>query len=161
MFFEKGGAMVKAPSSALANIPLADSVSAISKSSSGGGGGSDDSVIGVALKIKTTVIEVEKLLAGSVALQKKVLQTQKDEQEDADFKNEEKDLEKKVPKKAKSKFKIPIPGKGMLASLIGFVSNVALGFLQLNYLSGCQNLCGWSNSSSSSGCYWKCCCMGS
>ena len=65
---EKGGAMVKAPSSALANIPLADSVSAISKSSSGGGGGSDDSVVGVALKIKTTVIEVEKLLAGSVAL---------------------------------------------------------------------------------------------
>ena len=126
---EKGGAMVKTPSSALANIPLADSVSAISKSSSGGGGGSDDSVIGVALKIKTTVIEVEKLLAGSVALQKKVLQTQKDEQEDAEFKNEEADLEKKVPKKAKSKFKIPIPGKGMLASLIGFVSNVALGFL--------------------------------
>ena len=55
---EKGGAMVKTPSSALANIPLADSVSAISKSSSGGGGGSDDSVVGVALKIKTTVIEV-------------------------------------------------------------------------------------------------------
>ena len=126
---EKGGAMVKAPSSALANVPLADSVSAISKSSSGGGGGSDDSVVGVALKIKTTVIEVEKLLAGSVALQKKVLQTQKDAQEDAEFKQEEADLEKKVPKKAKSKFKIPIPGKGMLASLIGFVSNVALGFL--------------------------------
>ena len=126
---EKGGAMVKAPSSALANMPLADSVSAISKSSSGGGGGSDDSVVGVALKIKTTVIEVEKLLSGSVALQKKVLQTQKDAQEDAEFGKEEADLEKKVPKKAKSKFKIPIPGKGMLASLIGFVSNVALGFL--------------------------------
>ena len=126
---EKGGAMVKAPSSALANIPLADSVSAISKSSSGGGGGSDDSVVGVALKIKTTVIQVEKLLSGSVALQKKVLQTQKDAQEDAEFGKEEADLEKKVPKKAKSKFKIPIPGKGMLASLIGFVSNVALGFL--------------------------------
>ena len=60
---EKGGAMVKAPSSAMANIPLADSVTAISKSSSGGGG-SDDSVVGVALKIKTTVIQVEKLLAG-------------------------------------------------------------------------------------------------
>tara|TARA_Y100001956_G_scaffold78521_1_gene90387 strand:- start:13333 stop:15645 length:2313 start_codon:yes stop_codon:yes gene_type:complete len=126
---EKGGAMVKAPSSALANVPLADSVAAISKSSSGGGGGSDDSVVGVALKIKTTVIQVEKLLSGSVALQKKVLQTQKDAQEDAEFGKEEADLEKKVPKKAKSKFKIPIPGKGMLASLIGFVSNVALGFL--------------------------------
>ena len=126
---EKGGAMVKAPSSALANVPLADSVAAINKSSSGGGGGSDDSVVGVALKIKTTVIQVEKLLSGSVALQKKVLQTQKDAQEDAEFGKEEADLEKKVPKKAKSKFKIPIPGKGMLASLIGFVSNVALGFL--------------------------------
>ena len=125
---EKGGAMVKAPSSALANVPLADSVAAINKSSSGGGG-SDDSVVGVALKIKTTVIQVEKLLSGSVALQKKVLQTQKDAQEDAEFGKEEADLEKKVPKKAKGKFKIPIPGKGMLASLIGFVSNVALGFL--------------------------------
>ena len=33
---EKGGAMVKAPSSALENVPLADSVAAINKSYSGG-----------------------------------------------------------------------------------------------------------------------------
>ena len=102
---EKGGAMVKAPSNALTNIPLADSVSAISKSSSGGGGGSDDTAEGVALKIKTTVIQVEKLLAGSVATQKKQLQAQKDAQEDAEFAKEEGDLEKKLPKESKSKFK--------------------------------------------------------
>ena len=126
---EKGGAMVKAPSNALTNIPLADSVSAISKSSSGGGGGSDDTVEGVALKIKTTVIQVEKLLAGSVATQKKQLQAQKDAQEDAEFAKEESDLEKKVPKKAKGKLKINIPGKGLLATLTNFITNVALGFI--------------------------------
>jgi len=126
---EKGGAMVKAPSSAMANIPLADSVTAITKSSSGGGGGSDDSVVGVALKIKTTVIQVEKLLAGSVAVQKKQLQAQKDAQEDAEFAKEEGDLEKKLPKESKSKFKIPIPGKGMLATVVGFITNVAFGFI--------------------------------
>ena len=125
---EKGGAMVKAPSSALANVPLADSVAAINKSSSGGGG-SDDSVVGVALKIKTTVIQVEKLLAGSVAVQKKQLQAQKDAQEDAEFAKEESDLEKKVPKKAKGKLKINIPGKGLLATLTNFITNVALGFI--------------------------------
>ena len=125
---EKGGAMVKAPSSAMANIPLADSVTAISKSSSGGGG-SDDSVVGVALKIKTTVIQVEKLLAGSVAVQKKQLQAQKDAQEDAEFAKEEGDLEKKLPKESKSKFKIPVPGKGMLATVVGFITNVAFGFI--------------------------------
>ena len=125
---EKGGAMVKAPSNALTNIPLADSVSAISKSSSGGGGG-DDSVVGVALKIKTTVIQVEKLLAGSVAVQKKQLQAQKDAQEDAEFAKEEGDLEKKLPKESKSKFKIPVPGKGMLATVVGFITNVAFGFI--------------------------------
>ena len=126
---EKGGAMVKAPSSAMANIPLADSVTAISKSSSGGGGGSDDSVVGVALKIKTTVIQVEKLLAGSVATQKKQLQAQKDAQEDAEFAKEEGDLEKKLPKQSKSKFNIPVPGKGMLATVVGFITNVAFGFI--------------------------------
>ena len=126
---EKGGAMVKAPSSAMANIPLADSVTAITKSSSGGGGGSDDSVVGVALKIKTTVIQVEKLLAGSVAVQKKQLQAQKDAQEDAEFAKEEGDLEKKLPKESKSKFKIPVPGKGMLATVVGFITNVAFGFI--------------------------------
>ena len=125
---EKGGAMVKAPSSAMANIPLADSVTAITKSSSGGGG-SDDSVVGVALKIKTTVIQVEKLLAGSVAVQKKQLQAQKDAQEDAEFAKEEGDLEKKLPKESKSKFKIPVPGKGMLATVVGFITNVAFGFI--------------------------------
>ena len=125
---EKGGAMVKAPSSAMANIPLADSVTAISKSSSGGGG-SDDSVVGVALKIKTTVIQVEKLLAGSVAVQKKQLQAQKDAQEDAEFAKEEGDLEKKLPKESKSKFKIPVPGKGMLATVVGFITNVTFGFI--------------------------------
>ena len=126
---EKGGAMVKAPSNALTNIPLADSVSAISKSSSGGGGGSDDTAEGVALKIKTTVIQVEKLLAGSVATQKKQLQAQKDAQEDAEFAKEEGDLEKKLPKQSKSKFNIPVPGKGMLATVVGFITNVAFGFI--------------------------------
>ena len=122
---EKGGAMVKAPSNALTNIPLADSVSAISKSSSGGGG-SDDTAEGVALKIKTTVIQVEKLLAGSVATQKKQLQAQKDAQEDAEFAKEEGDLEKKLPKQSKSKFNIPVPGKGMLATVVGFITNCLL-----------------------------------
>ena len=123
---EKSGDNIKAPSSALANIPLADSVTAITKSS---GGGSDDTVVGVALRIKTTVIEVEKLLAGSVALQKKQLQAQKDAQEDSDFKKEEADLEKKKPKETKSKFNFTVPGQGLLSTLINFISNIALGFI--------------------------------
>ena len=58
---KKSGAIVKAPSSAMANIPLADSVSAISQTPAAGGGGvggGSDTI----LVIKTRVIEIEKIL---------------------------------------------------------------------------------------------------
>jgi len=130
---KSGGAIVKAPSSALANMPLADSVSTISQTStaSGGVGSGSDTI----LVIKTRVVEVEKILKGSVALDKKLQDQERKRREKALRAEEEKELEtkddkddKKVEKK-KSKVKL-----GFLDGLIKFVKDILMGFILVKML---------------------------
>ena len=130
---KSGGAIVKAPSSALANMPLADSVSTISQTStaSGGVGSGSDTI----LVIKTRVVEVEKILKGSVALDKKLQDQERKRREKALRAEEEKELEtkddkddKKVKKK-KSKVKL-----GFLDGLIKFVKDILMGFILVKML---------------------------
>ena len=115
---KKSGAIVKAPSSAMANIPLADSVSAISQTPAAGGGvGGSDTI----LVIKTRVVEIEKILKGSVALDKKILDQERKQREKELRTQEESELEtpkdgdEKKVKKKKTKVKL-----GFLDGLINF-----------------------------------------
>ena len=124
---KKSGAIVKAPSSAMANIPLADSVSAISQTPAAGGGvGGSDTI----LVIKTRVIEIEKILKGSVALDKKLLDQERKEREKELRTQEESELEtpkdgdEKKVKKKKTKAKL-----GFLDGLINFIKEVLTGFI--------------------------------
>ncbi len=123
----KGGAIVKAPSSAMANIPLADSVSAISQTPAAGGGvGGSDTI----LVIKTRVIEIEKILKGSVALDKKLLDQERKQREKELRTQEESELEtpkdgdEKKVKKKKTKVKL-----GFLDGLINFIKEILTGFI--------------------------------
>ena len=126
---KKSGAIVKAPSSAMANIPLADSVSAISQTPAAGGGGvggGSDTI----LVIKTRVIEIEKILKGSVALDKKLLDQERKQREKELRTQEESELEtpkdgdEKKVKKKKTKAKL-----GFLDGLINFIKEVLTGFI--------------------------------
>ena len=124
---KKGGAIVKAPISAMANIPLADSVSAISQTPAAGGGvGGSDTI----LVIKTRVVEIEKILKGSVALDKKILDQERKQREKELRTQEESELEtpkdgdEKKVKKKKTKVKL-----GFLDGLINFIKEVLTGFI--------------------------------
>ena len=124
---KKSGAIVKAPSSAMANIPLADSVSAISQTPAAGGGvGGSDTI----LVIKTRVVEIEKILKGSVALDKKILDQERKQREKELRTQEESELEtpkdgdEKKVKKKKTKAKL-----GFLDGLINFIKEVLTGFI--------------------------------
>jgi len=124
---KKGGAIVKAPISAMANIPLADSVSAISQTPAAGGGvGGSDTI----LVIKTRVVEIEKILKGSVALDKKILDQERKQREKKLRTQEESELEtpkdgdEKKVKKKKTKVKL-----GFLDGLINFIKEVLTGFI--------------------------------
>ena len=120
---EKGGALAIKPSESLISNP-GGALATISQDSSSDSTGNN--VEDVVIKIKKTTLDVQKLLSGSVAAQQNLLDQQRQESEARDFKKEEKDLEKKKPKQ-EGKFKIPIPGKGFLSMLVGFLTNVIAG----------------------------------
>ena len=91
------------PSSAL--VPFAGGALAASASTSTGGSGDD--VEEVALRIKTNLVDVEKLLKGSYTYREKVRDQEKNQREDAKRKKRENEIETKTTKK--NKFKLPVP----------------------------------------------------
>ena len=78
---DTGGAIVPAASSAIVPMGVKSSALAISQTPAGGGGGQD--LEGTVLRIKTSVIKVENLLAGSAALQEKQREDQRKAREAA------------------------------------------------------------------------------
>ena len=123
----KGGSLAVIPKAALVQSPAG----AIEKYSGGdqqqSGGGED--LQGLVLHIKTSVISVESLLGNSVALQKKKLDDERKAREAAQLGKAEKDLEKKKPKVASKGPKINIPGKGILSSIMDFITNIVFGWV--------------------------------
>ena len=95
----KGGALAVIPKSPLVPSPGGDIVKYSGDEQQSGGGNLE----GTVLRIKTSVIEVEKLLGNSVALQKKQLDDQRKAREEAQQAAAEEDLEKKKPKGIKLK----------------------------------------------------------
>ncbi len=126
---EKGGAIVVKPKAGLVHSPAG----AIEKYTGGdqqqSGGGED--VEGLVIRIKTSIIQVEKLLGNSVALQQKQLEEERQAREAAQAGKAEADLEKKKPKVKSKGPKIKIPGKGLLGGLVDFISNIIFGWVMV------------------------------
>ena len=124
---EKGGAIVVRPKAALVHSPAG----AIEKYTGGdqqqSGGGED--LQGLVLHIKTSVISVESLLGNSVALQKKQIDDARKAREAAQAGQAEKDLEKKKPKVATKGPKLNLPGKGLISSIMDFITNIVFGWV--------------------------------
>ena len=129
---DTGGSLVKAGSSAIVPMGVKSSALAISETSAGGGGGQD--LEGTVLRIKTSVIKVENLLAGSAALQEKQRQDARKAKEAADAAAQEGELEK--PKDKKQKFSIPKPKIVMSfwKKMKNFFLNTLLGFITVRLL---------------------------
>ena len=123
----KGGALAVIPKAPLVQSPAG----AIEKYSGGdqqqSGGGED--LQGLVLHIKTSVISVESLLGNSVALQKKKLDDERKAREAAELGKAEKDLEKKKPKAATKGPKLNLPGKGLISSIMDFITNIVFGWV--------------------------------
>ena len=128
---DTGGALVKAGSSAIIPTGVKSSALAISQTPAGGGGGQD--LEGTVLRIKSSVIKVENLLAGSAALQEKQSEDARKAKEAAKAKAAEGELEK--PKK-KQKFSIPAPKpiKSFWEKMKTFFLNTFLGFVTVRLL---------------------------
>ena len=126
-----GGGLAQAGSSAIIPTGVKSSALAISQTPAGGGGAQD--LEGTVLRIKTSVIKVENLLAGSAALQEKQIEDARKAKEAADAAAAEGKLEK--PKK-KQKFTIPQPKivKSVWEKMKAFFLNTLLGFITVRLL---------------------------
>jgi hypothetical protein len=129
---DTGGAIVPAGSSAIIPRGVKSSALAISKTPAAGGGGGQD-LEGTVLRIKTSVIKVENLLAGSAALQEKQREDARKAKEASEAAAREGQLEK--PKK-KQKFSIPAPKvvKSFWEKMKAFFLNTLLGFITVRLL---------------------------
>ncbi len=124
----KGGSLAVIPKASLVPSPGGDIVKYSGDEQQSGG----DNLEGTVLRIKTSVIEVEKLLANSVGLQEKQLDDQRKAREAAQQAAAEGDLEKKKPKGIKVKGpKIKMPGKGFLGSIMDFFANILFGWVMV------------------------------
>ena len=124
----KGGSLAVIPKAALVPSPGGDIVKYSGDQQQSGGGNLE----GTVLRIKTSVIQVEKLLGNSVALQKKQLDDQRKAREAAQQAAAEGDLEKKKSKGIKVKGpKIKMPGKGILGSIMDFFANILFGWVMV------------------------------
>ena len=127
---QKGGALAVIPKTPLIKSPTSsiEKYSGEDEKKSGGSEGLEQAV----LQLKTSVIQVEKLLGNSVALQKKQIDDKRKAREAAETGKAEADLEKKKPKGIKLKGpKIKMPGKGILGSIMDFVSNIIFGWVMV------------------------------
>ena len=128
-----GGSLVPAGSSAIIPTGVKSSALAISQTSAAGGGGGQD-LEGTVLRIKTSVIKVENLLAGSAVLQERQREDARKAKEAADAAAAEGKLEK--PKDKKQKFSIPQPKvvKSFWQKIMSFITNTLLGFITVRLL---------------------------
>ncbi len=83
-----------------------------------------------ALQIKTTTIDVATLLKGSYVLKQEQLKNKHQEEEEEKRGKAEKELEKGKPKGG-GKFKVKLPGKGIVDKIFGFIGTIVFGWLAL------------------------------
>lgn len=118
----KSGALVRSNVS-LVPRPVIDSSSALAK---GSVGTKDDPIV----KIKVKVIEIDKLLKGSVINEKKRIDAEKKQKEKESREEEEKDLESKGSGKTKkSKSKLKLPQLGFFDAIKKYILSIILASL--------------------------------
>ena len=122
---KKGGALALRPSSAIVSSPGGD-LTKIDKSAPAG---SSDLFV-----IKTKVIEIDKILKGTLAAQKKAEDDKRKADEKAEAQKEEKDLE--TTKDKENKFKIPVPKRvlSFWEQIKRFFGTVLMGWLAVRLL---------------------------
>jgi hypothetical protein len=87
------------------------------------------------LTIEKKVISIDKLLKDSLFLQRKDAETKRRKKEDKKFADKENELEKKQPKEAKGKLKLPsLPKLGLFDTIKNFIVNTFLGFLAVRLI---------------------------
>ena len=123
-YFGGGEAKVR-PSSALVPFAAGATVGATAGASTTSSGGDDAEEI--AIRIKTNLISVEKLLKNSAAYRENVREEERKKQERLKAADAEKKLEKDKPKQ-KNKFKLPVPKevKSFWGNIMDFLMKVFL-----------------------------------
>tara|TARA_B100000287_G_scaffold122444_1_gene114294 strand:- start:3646 stop:6225 length:2580 start_codon:yes stop_codon:yes gene_type:complete len=134
---EKGGELAVRPTATLAPtgpgsvgaLGAGGALASIDSDSDSGssGGGSEQEI---ANNISKKLIKVDKLLAGSLAIKEQKVKDLHKIKEDESDKKQESALEKVKPKEGEGgKFKMKVPGKGILSKIFGFFGSVILGWI--------------------------------
>ena len=141
---EKGGALAVRPQASMVPAPV--NVSAIAPISgaemaSTKGNDNEEDIINV---IRAKVIEIDKVLKGTLAQQKAASKKDKKSDEKQRRKKQEKLLEKSTPKTKGSGFvkKLTAPAKGLFGGIFDFLKNILIGRLLVVLLEKKPNLPG-------------------
>jgi hypothetical protein len=142
---EKGGALAVRPQASM--IPAPADVSAITPisgaemASTKDGGDNEEDIINV---IRVKVIEIDKVLKGTLAQQKAASKKDKKSDEKQRRKKQEKILEKTTPKTKGSGLvkKLTAPAKGLFGGIFDFLKNILIGRLLVLLIESRPNLPG-------------------
>jgi hypothetical protein len=95
------------------------------------------------ISIQEKVIQVDKLLKGSTAIQKRSIDLEKREKEREKSDKKEKELEKQKPKKVPG-LKVPkLPGFGFMGWIKNFIFNTILGFIAVRLIDHMPKILGF------------------
>ena len=142
---ERGGALAVRPQTSMVPAPVDVSaitpISGAEMASTKDGGDNEEDIISV---IRTKVIEIDKVLKGTLAQQKAASKKDKKSDEKQKRKKQEKILEKSTPKTKGSGAvkKLMAPAKGLFGGIFSFISNILLGRLLVVLLEKKPNLPG-------------------
>ena len=138
---EKGGALVVRPQASLVPAPVnADVITPISGAEMASTKGSEEDTINV---IRIKVIEIDKVLKGTLAQQKAASKKDKKSDEKQRRKKQEKLLEKvDTGKKDSGTKKLMAPAKGLFGGIFDFLKNILIGRLLVLLLEKRPNLPG-------------------
>ena len=142
---EKGGALAVRPQASMIPAPVSTGaitpISGAEMASTKGSGDNEEDILSV---IRKKVIEIDKVLKGTLAQQKAASKKDKKSDEKQKRKKQEKILEKSTPKTKGSGAvkKLMAPAKGLFGGIFSFISNILLGRLLVVLLEKKPNLPG-------------------
>ena len=140
---QKGGALAVIPKTPL--VPVGPSIGSVGDASSAGDtGGKEDSPGAIVLVVNKKMVKVESLLKTSIAIKKDQRQDTRKQAELDENKEEEAALEKAKPTGAAKGIKISMPGKGLIAKVVQFISTVFLGYWAVRLIDWLPKIAKWA-----------------